>query len=425
MTKRTIGAVESYYGRPLDHADRLDLVRWLGSHGFNAYAYGPKDDPYHRERWREPYPQAELEQLRELCEFGRSVGVDIGLGVSPGLDWKGPDDDAALATKLRSLSQVGATLMAVAWDDVPRPSGEPAAALGAEHGRAIAAAMEAVSDDASWMAVPIDYAGNVVTPYLRAFSDALPGEIGIAWTGPGIVSVDVPASTARDLAEQLGRKLLFADNFPVNDGPMSGTLHLGPYPEREAALVDEVSGVFFNFMPNKPIASRVGLGCAAAWWNDPSSDRDQTWLELVRSFDGLEPLARACRSWVSDPAIDPELLAMAADGRLLPWLIEGCRAGLDPKLEAEVEPWLDQWEWEGMALQCALIAKMLPTHELKFLTATFWQIARRTLYNVFGIRLAMYPVTSTADAGFSVLPEALVQGENLTDVLCREAITGA
>lgn len=418
--KRYVGAVESYYGKPLAHEARLDLVRWLGSHGFNAYAYGPKDDPYHRERWREPYPDAELEQLRELCEAGRSAGVDIGLGVSPGLDWRGPSDDAALAAKLASLLDAGADLMAVAWDDVPGTGSE----LGSEHGRAIAAAMEAVGGGASWMAVPIDYAGTVVTPYLRAFSDALPGEIGIAWTGPSIVSIDVPPAVARDLSAELGRKLLFADNFPVNDGPMSGTLHLGPYPQRDPALVDEVSGVFFNFMPDKPIASRIGLGCAGAWWNDPTGDREATWIELVRSFPGLEPLARACRSWVSDPSIDPELLAMAADGRLLPWLIQGCRKGLDPALEAEVERWLDQWEWEGMALQCALIAKMLPTHELKFVTATFWQVARRSLYNVFGIRLAMYPVTSTADGGFSVLPQALVEGSNLTDILCRDAITG-
>jgi hypothetical protein len=421
-----IGAVESYYGEPLSHVARLDLVRWLGAHSFNAYAYGPKDDPYHRERWREPYPDDRLEELRQLIDVGSSVGIDVGLMLSPGLDWQDGDEDALIA-KMRSLAALGARGLSIAWDDVPVPPGSSGAELGAVHGRAIAAAHAAIDTDAYWMSVPIDYAGSVVTPYLRAFCDALPDDVGVAWTGPGIVSTDVPPATARSLASELGRKLLFADNFPVNDGPMSGTLHLGPYPQRDPALIDEVSGVFFNFMPNKPIASRVGLGCAAAWWDDPTSDREQTWIAIVRSFPGLEPLARACRSWVSDPSPDPQLVSMGADGTLLAWLIAGCRDGLDPALEAEVEPWLDQWEWEGMALQCAMLTKLLGgPMELKFITASFWQVARRTIYNTFGIRLAMYPVTNTRvppeGQGFETLPEALVVGENLTDTLCREAI---
>jgi hypothetical protein len=417
--KRYIGAVEGYYGKPLAHNDRLDLVRWLGAHGFNSYAYGPKDDPFHRARWREPYPDERLKELRDLIEVGSSAGVDVGLMLSPGLDWRDGDEDA-LVEKVRSLAALGAAGLSVAWDDVPGTGAE----TGAMHGRAIARAYERVDTDAYWMAVPVDYATPHATSYLRAFCDSLPDGVDVAWTGPGIVSPRVTAADARALSEALGRRLLFADNFPVNDGPMSSVLHLGPYPERDPQLVDEVAGVFFQLMPDKPIASRVGLGCGGAWWNDPASDREETWRKVVGEFDGLEPLARACRSWVADPVPDPELLAMAADGRLLGWLIEGCRKGLDPKLEREVEPWLDQWEWEGMALQCALIAKMIPNPELKFVTATFWQVARRALYNVFGIRLAMYPVTTMDGETLVTTDEALVQGENLTDVLCREAING-
>jgi hypothetical protein len=417
---RWVGAVESYYGKPLRHEARLDLVRWLGSHGFNAYAYGPKDDPYHRTKWREPYPAAEAEHLRELIAFGEDCGVHVGMMLSPGLDWRDGDEDA-LAAKMRSLRELGTPLLSVAWDDIPGTGAE----LGEAHGRAITHAMAEVGDDTRWMAVPIDYATPVVTPYLQAFSDALPDGVDIAWTGPGIVSPHVTGADARRLAEELGRPLLFAENFPVNDGPMSGVLHLGPYPERDPALVDEVSGVFCNFMPNKPIASRIGLGCAAAWWNDPSSDREATWTTILKEFDGIEPLARACRSWVTTPSPDQELVEMANDGRLLAFLITGCRDGLDPALEAECEPWLDQWEWEGMAMQVALIAQMMGSPPgLQFITSTFWQVARRSLVNVFGIRNAMYPVTTITDGQLVTTDEALVTGENLTDQLCRRAISG-
>ena len=43
----------------------------------------------------------------------------------------------------------------------------------------------------------------------------------------------------RTFAGQLGRKPVFAENFPVNDGGMEGVLHIGPYPERSPGVVDE------------------------------------------------------------------------------------------------------------------------------------------------------------------------------------------
>ena len=42
---------------------------------------------------------------------------------------------------------------------------------------------------------------------------------------------------------------------------------------------------------------------------------------------------------------------------------------------------------------------------------------------VFGVRWAYYPVTEWADGQFHALPEALVAGENLTDRICRAALT--
>ncbi|HEX9888582.1 MAG TPA: beta-N-acetylglucosaminidase domain-containing protein, partial [Nitriliruptorales bacterium] len=43
-----VAAIEGFYGPPLEHGTRLDLIRWLPSGGLTAYSYGPKDDPYHR-----------------------------------------------------------------------------------------------------------------------------------------------------------------------------------------------------------------------------------------------------------------------------------------------------------------------------------------------------------------------------------------
>ena len=149
---RWIGAVEGYYGPPLAHGARLDLVRWMGEHGFNAYGYAPKDDPFHRARWREPYPDERMEEFAELLLTGRASGVEVALVLSPGLDWR-DGDEAALAKKMITFRDLGASVLGVAWDDVA-PGG---ADLGRAHGRAVAAAMEAVGDGVRWITCPTDY----------------------------------------------------------------------------------------------------------------------------------------------------------------------------------------------------------------------------------------------------------------------------
>ena len=52
------GIVEGAYGRPWTHAERMDVLRWMADHGFNAYVHAPKDDLYQRTQWRDPYPAA-------------------------------------------------------------------------------------------------------------------------------------------------------------------------------------------------------------------------------------------------------------------------------------------------------------------------------------------------------------------------------
>ncbi|MFA5788212.1 MAG: beta-N-acetylglucosaminidase domain-containing protein [Actinomycetota bacterium] len=422
--KMWLGAVEGYYGPPLAHSDRKALIEWLGTHGYNCYAYAPKDDPRHRQYWREPYPPEQEAEFAELIEMGRRAGVEVGLVLSPGLDWR-EGDERNLIAKMRNFRDLGCVVLGVGWDDVD-PGG---AELGEAHGRAVAAAVEGIGDDVKWVTCPTDYSGLEVTPYLEAFSKALRPEVDIMWTGPGIVSPTVSGAQAAHMAEGMGRKLLFAENFPVNDGAMNSVLHLGPYPRRSPDLLDETTGVFCNFM-SRPLASRVGLAVAARFWMDPTVDREQAWKECLAEFPGLETLARACRSWVGDAEPDPELVAWAeldreGDRRLRQYLQGDCREGLDRALRAEVEPWLEAWDRESHAMQLAL--EMLTMSPVvwapgAFVTAELWKYAKEFAEQVFGIRFAYYPVTAQAYGTTVAAPEALVYGENLTDRLCAKAL---
>ena len=56
-TMTTRGSIEGFYGNPWSHQDRLNQIEFYGKSKLNTYIYAPKDDVYHREKWRDPYPE--------------------------------------------------------------------------------------------------------------------------------------------------------------------------------------------------------------------------------------------------------------------------------------------------------------------------------------------------------------------------------
>ncbi len=417
-----LAAIEGFYGPPFTHEQRLDLLRWLPSAGLTDYAYGPKDDPFHRDRWRTPYPPGHLEQFAQTLAVAREVGVELTLSISPGLDWAGTPDHEALVAKLRQLYDLGVRSLGVYWDDVA-PGG---ADLGTSHGEGVAAAVCGLPDDVRWLTCGTDYATTYATPYLAAFAAALPPGVAIAWTGPSITSPEVPAEVAARLGEQLGHPLLFCDNWPVNDLGMSPVLHLGPAPYREPALRNAVAGAGFNMM-SLPLASRPGLELAARHWRDPAEDREAAWSGVIARTPGLLPLARACRSWLTEPGPDAELASwvapgLAGDDRLLRFLEAGCRQDLSDAWQVELEPWLACWEAEARVAAGVLRVLRDPSAVADAPDlGVDWPRLHRADRQVFGIRFAVYGVSYRAGDRLLPHPDSVVRGDNLTDLV----VTGA
>jgi hyaluronoglucosaminidase len=419
-----LGCIEGYYGTPLTHEQRIALMQWMGTKGLDTFAYAPKDDPLHRKAWREQYPDEEMRRFEALASKGREAGVEFCFTISPGLDWT-DGDDAALAAKLRALADAGVRSFGILWDDVPSGGAE----LGELHARATANAAEAVAGARFWT-VTTDYAVDAPTPYLEAFCSVVPQDVVVAWTGTCVVPLRITGAEASKLGDALERKLMLWENFPVNDGPMSGVLHLGPYPDRDPDLVGASSGVLFNLMP-QAVANRVGVECGARFWQDPSCDREAVWREIVAQYAGLEPLARASRSWVGSPGPSDELARMAdaaPDDRSLRELLEaGCRNGLASELAEELAPWLDAWDAEAQAMLMCLdvMERGYMSAPRGMAVGVLWQRARRQEHQVFGIRNAVYPVMELRGTQTLMRPEGVVVGENLTDHLARRALRGA
>ena len=65
------GVIEGYYGRPWTGDARRDVIRFLGAHRLTTFVYAPKNDDFHRTRWREPYPAAALTDLERTARTAR------------------------------------------------------------------------------------------------------------------------------------------------------------------------------------------------------------------------------------------------------------------------------------------------------------------------------------------------------------------
>ncbi len=450
------GVIEGFYGPPWAPEARLELLDFLAERGMNTYVYAPKSDPKHRERWREPYDDHEIASFRALAARAAGRGVRFGFAISPGLDieYAGSADRDALGAKLRPVLDVGVDWLVLALDDIP-----PRPGLAAEQVALTTWLLETVCAprDIPLTLVPTEYVGTRSTPYLADLAAGLPASVDVMWTGPTVCSPTITGADARRWSAALGgRRPLLWDNYPVNDGPMERSLHLGPYRGRSPDLGDEVVGVLCNPMI-QPCASRVALATAADYLADPAGyESERSWERALADVGGsrasaLAALAAAC---ADGPLMAPEgleahrLVATVADAagadpdealasaRAHFTAVRGAaRAWADAPdaLGAELAPWLEQARVEAKAALAALAllehlgrepsdAASAVLHAFAVVFA--WNAARTTDRVVFGPRFAISPAVIQLRDGQPGLDIdlAITEDRNAVDRLCRLAL---
>lgn len=422
------GIIEGFYGRPWSWDERAEVMRWCHDRGMTTYVYAPKDDPKHRDRWREPYGD------ETLGGFARLVGertLRVGFGISPGLsiDCWSDEDRRALLAKVEQVLATGIDLVVLALDDIPFG--------GREQGQAHAALTSWLRDHlgsrAALTLVPTEYVGMQPTPYLTALAAGTPTDVPIAWTGPMVVNDRISAAEASARADALGgRPPLVWDNFPVNDGLMADRLHLGPLWGRDADLAGTCSGYLANPMV-QPRASKLALASAAAWLR--GEDPLDAWAHeaealgvrvLAEACDGAVPqaLVQSAVEWVDDDERWPRLVAP-----LRAWLeaAAACDAGA---LGEEVQPWVDQVRAEARlgldALGLVDLARSragLRAIEHGFAVGYGTREAQRAAVSVMGVRYGFQPALGQASDGtFAFEPTSIITGRNAIDRLVAAAL---
>jgi beta-N-acetylglucosaminidase len=290
------GIVEGFYGPPWSHSDRLDVLRFEGQHGMNIYIYGPKDDPYHRKLWREPYPPEQLKHIGELAEAAKENFVDLSFAISPGLSmvYSSETDFQTLVHKLEDVGNLGISNFALFLDDVPQ---DLVHTEDKAHFKTLAQAhvqlinrlyqhLKSVSPKNRLTVCPTTYTnewGN--REYIRELGAGVRPEIPLDWTGTEVIPRKITVAQAEEWGGYVRRKPLVWDNYPTNDSS-PWWLNLDPLRGREAGLFAATQGLFSNPM-YQAHATLIPLQTVADYlWNPRAYDPEKSRMHALVSQYG-------------------------------------------------------------------------------------------------------------------------------------------
>jgi len=188
--------------------------------------------------------------------------VQFGVGLSPfELHLlKPPEQKSLLKEKLQQLDEAGLDVLGLFFDDMPVHEGLAQAQLEAiEIVRANTKA-KIIFCPAFYSPDPIleKVFGKRPPKYWEEIK-AAPKEIEFAWTGPKVISEDIPVDHLKETAELLGRKPFLWDNLFANDGPRNCKfLKIRPPKGRTPSALAASSGWAWNPM-NPAALSQVVL----------------------------------------------------------------------------------------------------------------------------------------------------------------------
>ena len=285
------GVVEGFYGKPWTHEQRLRGLKNFGDFNMNTYFLAPKDVPWQRFNWRQPFESEFLNSTQELIEVGRLNAIDIVTCVSPGLSVKYSDekDVDAVITRYKQLFDLGERLFGLLWDDIAWELQHQedidtylsTAAAHADFTNRVWAKLLALDPKVALTVCPMHYSGRGNEPYLHEVGRALHSRINLMWTGRSIISEYLDISDAVIFERTTLRPPMYWDNFPVNDGGLQKNLYIGPVRGREVGLHKYSAGLVSNPMLQFEMSQIPLFTIGEYLWNSASYNPDISWEKAL------------------------------------------------------------------------------------------------------------------------------------------------
>jgi hyaluronoglucosaminidase len=302
------GVVEGFYGKPWSHEQRLRAIEHFGDFNFNTYFIAPKDVPWQRFNWRQPFNDEFMKLMTELISKGDENGIAVTACVSPGLSVKYSDlaDVHAVISRFKQLYAAGSRHFSLLWDDIAWelqhqedierfPS---TAAAQAWFTNQVWDAMLAIDSNIQMTVCPMHYCGRGNEPYLVEIGPLLSARINLMWTGRDICSGYLDIADAVIFQRSTLRPPLYWDNFPVNDGSMQKNLYIGPLRNREVGLHKYSAGLLSNPMLQFEMSLFPLKTVGDYLWNSANYNPDDSWESALTSLVADQPSRDALRNFM-------------------------------------------------------------------------------------------------------------------------------
>lgn len=274
------GLVEGFYGNPYSEADRYDLFEFFGRQKMNVYIYGPKDDIYHKDKWREPYPEAQGKKIADYVAAAKANKVDFIWAIHPGVDIKwNKTDSINIVNKLKKMYDLGVRTFAVFFDDIwgEGTKAENQAALM----NYITQELNKAYDDVNPCIIcPTQYnKGWTSGNYLNVLGTQMDKSVRIMWTGNSVVDM-IEKNDMDWINQQISRKAYIWLNYPVTDYCINHML-MGPTWGNGLNIAQQLGGFTSNPM-EYAMASKVSLYSIGDYcWNMENYDADASWESAI------------------------------------------------------------------------------------------------------------------------------------------------
>ena len=271
------GYIEGFYGPTWENSKRLSVMKLMASYGMNTFFYAPKDDIYHRAKWRDLYPENELTQLKNLFNVARENFFDFHWTIGPGLTYKYTSDEdfKLLINKIKSVYDIGVRNFGLLLDDIPWDFQyeEDAKAFDSVVDAHIYlvnktySALKEIDTSINLTVCPTQYSGNCNDYYITKFGCNIPADVDLFWTGAEICSRVLTVREADELTYSTNHRPLYWDNFPVNDCEMFQEMHLGALIGRDKDLYKHCEGIISNVMEFAECSKIPLMTIADYLWN--------------------------------------------------------------------------------------------------------------------------------------------------------------
>ena len=292
------GFIEGYYGIPWSNEDRMSLMKFGGDFKMTSYVFAPKDDSYHKELWRELYPEDELNAIKEMVQVGIDSKCRFVWTAHPFMggfnDSKVDEEIAALLNKFDQLYDAGVRQFGVLGDDV----GSLERSVVIQIMNSVSQWAKAKGDVYDSVFCPAGYnhswqAGSYGQNYaeLSDYDQGFPDDVKIFWTGEAVCkpveqkTLDHFKTYRLPEGASERRSPLFWLNWPVND--INGSrLMMGKGSLLHTDVnIEDLSGVVTNPMQEAE-ASKVAIFAVADYsWNVKDFNDSQNWEDAFKYVD--------------------------------------------------------------------------------------------------------------------------------------------